>query len=335
MNAKQFLYSQNKVIKAKRTLLVRMFLFAFMAIAIPSAYCAVTSHNVHDTAISVKVLGGTSIATMAAIGSIDDVTDTVTVGNAIGYEVWFIDLNQVDTSILFPTPNVNREVSTIPLISGEYMHYFQAHAIPDLEHKGTKGDVTINPTNTLSMIMGGYRDQLLNFAEQYCGGKFIVIFREAETTDYYIIGNIDKPMVFKEYDIKHNKDSRSATFTFESVSVHTSYHYVGAIISQAIPTLVPDATALAIGTSNAYNVPAGSAATYAIATLSGLSPNDKGRVITLYGVATQNIPTIADNTAFILEDGATWTAKAGSKLTLRVLDIGTLVEVQGTRVQTV
>ena len=82
-----------------------------------------------------------------------------------------------------------------------------------------------------------------------------------------------------------------------------------------------------------YNIPGGTAATYAIATASGLTANDKGRYITLIGKGVTNAATIADSSAYILEDGASWTASAGSRITFRVMDPSTLVEVPGTRVQ--
>ena len=45
--------------------------------------------------------------------------------------------------------------------------------------------------------------------------------------------------------------------------------------------------------------------------------------------------TVAENEVFILEDGATWTARAGSRITFRVIDTDTLVEIAGSRIQTV
>ena len=45
--------------------------------------------------------------------------------------------------------------------------------------------------------------------------------------------------------------------------------------------------------------------------------------------------TVAENDVFILEDGATWTARAGSRITFRVIDTDTLVEIAGSRIQTV
>ena len=87
-------------------------------------------------------------------------------------------------------------------------------------------------------------------------------------------------------------------------------------------------------TSNSYEIPNGTDATYAIETVSGLTNNDKGRHITLTGTGTDKAATIADGATFILEDGVTWTAKAGSSITFRILDPATLIEVSGSRIQT-
>lgn len=96
-----------------------------------------------------------------------------------------------------------------------------------------------------------------------------------------------------------------------------------------------DATKLTIKpANNRYAIPDGSEATYAISTVDGLTANDKGRYITLEGTGTDKAATIAESSAFILIDGATWTAKAGSSITFQVLDPSTLIEVEGSRVQT-
>lgn len=113
------------------------------------------------------------------------------------------------------------------------------------------------------------------------------------------------------------------------------YKYVGDIISAPAEVHTAGATALSIkATNNSYQIPDGSSETYAIATVTGLTNNDKGRFITLNGMGTDKAATIADGTTFILEDGATWTAKAGSSITFRVLDPSTLIEVSGSRIQT-
>ena len=270
-----------------------------------------------------------------AIGSIDDVADKEVAGESIAYKVWLIETKQLDGSRSFPIPNASREVSSLPMLDGEYMHYFEAHDIPTYTSSGEKGDLTISSTNTLTIIMGGVRDQLLKFIEEKAGCKFLIIFQECESNNRFILGNPCKPMVLKSFNLKNDKENRSVTFTFENKSIKQYHKYVGDIIVKDAVTITAGATALATQPGvNTYKIPNGSSATYALATVSGLTASDKGRTITLVGTGSDKAATVADNTSFVLEDGATWTAKAGSQISFRVLDSTTLVEIQGSRVQT-
>ncbi len=152
---------------------------------------------------------------------------------------------------------------------------------------------------------------------------------------WYILGNYDRPMVLSSFESKNDKDGRYVTYTFTRTSIDQYYKYTGDIVRAPAAAHTADATALAIkSTNNRYTIPDGSEGTYAISTVSGLTANDKGRYITLEGTGTDKAATIADGNSFVLEDGATWTAKAGSSITFMVLDASTLVEVSGSRVQT-
>ena len=270
-----------------------------------------------------------------AIGSIDDVADKEVAGESIAYKVWLIETKQLDGARQFPIPNANREVSSLPMLDGEYMHYFEAHDIPTYTSSGEKGDLTISSTNTFTIIMGGVRDQLLNFIEEKAGCKFIIVFQECESNNRFILGNPCKPMVLKSYNLKNDKENRSVTFVFENKSIKQYHKFVGDIVVKDAVTLTAGSTSLSLLPGvNTYKVPNGTSATYALATVSGLTATDKGRIITLVGTGSDKSATVADNTAFVLEDGATWTAKAGSQISFRVLDATTLVEIQGSRIQT-
>ena len=333
MKTRQLIYSKKKAEHARLSILTKFFCSIMALIAI--AAVASVFLEPESAQASVGILTGTSFASMAVIGNIKDVPDIDVSGSAIAYKVYLVELSQLDENAQFPKANASREVTTIPLADGEYMHYFEAHDIPTFGSTGEKGDLTIDPTNTFTMIMGGNHDQLLNFIEQHVGGKFIIIFQECESPNKYIIGNPCKPMILKSYELKNDKDSRSVTFTFENKTIQQPKKYVGDIVTKAPATHTQVATALAVQAGvNTYKIPGGSSATYAIATVSGITASDKGRVITLEGTGTENAATIADNTTFILEDGATWTANTGSRISFRRLDATTLVEVQGTRVQT-
>ena len=184
------------------------------------------------------------------------------------------------------------------------------------------------------MIMAGIRVQLLNFSEQHAGDPFIIIFREVGETEWKILGSLDKPMRMS-FDAKNNKDGRYFTFTFKRSSVIQYHIYAGSLVVQAPAVHTPSVATIAlVDGQDVYDLPDGTAATYAINAISGLTASGKGRIITLRGTGTTKSATIADNTVFVLEDGATWTAKAGSSLKLRVVDATTLCEVVGTRVQT-
>lgn len=279
---------------------------------------------------------GTSLATMMTIGDIKDVSDRQTHGSNIAYQVYLISVDQVDITKPFPKPNASREVGHIPMKEGEYMRYFEAHDIPTYTGSGEKGDITTSGTNTFAIIMGGMRENLLNFQEEYAGGKFIILFHEIGETDWYVLGSVDRPMILSSFENKNDKDGRYVTFTFTRTSIDQYYKYTGAIVRSKPASHTADQTELAIKPGvDTYQIPGGSSSTYAISSVSGITASDKGRYITLEGTGTDNkSATIADSTTFVLEDGATWTAKAGSRITFIVFDSQTLVEVSGSRVQT-
>lgn len=287
----------------------------------------------------ITVLGftgtGVSMSAMMLIGDVDDVSDRKTHGSNIAYKVYLIELSQINPDVDFPKPNSNREVATVPMKSGQYMKYFDAHDVPTYTSTGEKGDITTSGENNFVVIMGGMRDELLNFIEQHAGGKFVILFKEVGEKQWYIIGNYDRPMVLSSYEAKNDKDGRYVTFTFKRTSIDQYCKYVGDIVRVPAAPHKADQTALNIKpANNRYSIPNGGSVTYAISTVSGLTANDKGRYITLEGAGSDKAATIADNTTFILEDGATWKAKEGSSITFRVLDTSTLIEVPGSRIQT-
>lgn len=282
-----------------------------------------------------STVGISGLASMALIGSIGDLTDQYTTGSNIAAKIYLVHIDQIDTAQSFPAPNSSREVGTIPLTTGEYMHYFECHTPPVYGGTGEKGDVTATGANSMTLVMAGNRAALMNFAEQYVGGKFIILFKDVESTQWNILGSYDRPVHFKSFDNKNDADGRYVTFVFERASIKQYCIYSGNLVLAAAGAHTAGATALAIASGqNRYTIPNGSSATYAIATVTGLTASDKGRIIDLTGTGTTYSATIPEGSTFLLIDAATWTAKAGSKISFRVLDSNTLIEIEGTRVQT-
>lgn len=304
-----------------------MFMATFAIFGILMLVAALLDHSLGAAAGS-----GVSLASMALLGHVDDVSDRDTHGSAISYIVYLIALDQIDRTKEFPQPNANREVAPIPLKPNEIPHYFEAHDIPTFTGTTEKGDITTTGENQLVMVMGGARANLYNFIEEYSGGKFIALYKHIKKKEWYIVGELERPIILSNTETKDDKDGRYTTLTFKRSSVDLPLIYTGNPAVTAATTLAENATDVAITAgSNTYTVPNGTtSAAAAIATVSGLSKSDKGRYITLVGAGTDKAATIADGSTFVLEEGATWTAKTGASITFRVLDTTTLVEVSRT-----
>ena len=304
----------------------KMFMIMFAVFGVVMILSALLDHSFLAAGGS-----GLSFASMALLGHVDDVSDRDTHGSAISYIVYLVALDQIDRTKEFPQPNANREVAPIPLKLNEIPHYFEAHDIPTFTGTTEKGDITTTGENQFVIIMGGARVNLYNFIEEYSGGKFIIFFKHIKKKEWFIIGELERPIILSNTETKDDKDGRYITFTFKRSSVDLPLVYTGNPAVTASTAIPAGATDIAITAgSNTYTVPNGTSSAAAIATVSGLSKSDKGRYITLIGAGTDKAATIADGATFVLEEGATWTAKTGATITFRVLDTTTLVEVSRT-----
>ena len=303
-----------------------IFMATFAIFGVLMLLAALIDHSLGAVAGS-----GVTLASMALLGHLDDVSDRDTHGSDISYIVYLVALDQIDRTKEFPQPNANREVAPIPLKPNEIPHYFEAHDIPTFTGTTEKGDITTTGENQFVIIMGGARVNLYNFIEEYSGGKFIIFFKHVKKKEWYILGELERPVILSNTETKDDKDGRYTTFTFKRSSVDLPLVYTGNPAVTAATAIAAGATAIAITAgSNTYTIPNGTSAAAAIATVSGLSKSDKGRYITLIGAGTDKAATIADGSTFVLEEGATWTAKTGASITFRVLDTTTLVEVSRT-----
>ena len=179
--------------------------------------------------------------------------------------------------------------------------------------------------------MGGARERLYNFIEEYSGGKFILLFKHIKKKEWFILGELERPIILSNTETKDDKEGRYTTLTFKRSSVDLPLIYTGNPAVTAATTVPAGATDIAItAASNTYMIPNGTSAAASIATVSGLSKADKGRYITLIGAGSDKPATIADGSTFVLEEGATWTAKTGASITFRILDTTTLIEISRT-----
>jgi hypothetical protein len=250
--------------------------------------------------------------------------------------VWLFAVDQIDQDQAFPIPNGDRELGTIPLLAGEVPHYFDA--IPDTIDEtatATKGEIITEFAKTFMFICAGNREKHLDFIEDYAGKGFVIVYQLGEDATKYVIGTSYKPMVLMTSDRKGGgKEGRYITFTFQNKHWRQPLKYVGAIAIAAAETVAAGATNLAITSASQYQLSDHSGVA-TIATVSAIGSADVGRVIEILAPATDaNSPVIADNTVFILKSAASWTANPGSKISFKIFDTATLIEVDNSRVQT-
>lgn len=320
----------------KFRLMKTMFVLMFLAFALPSTVIAIDTQNEQDITFALgSGAGGATLAggmTMAAIGDIDDVSDKHTVGENIVMEIKLVETTQVDNTAPWPYPNASREVSDIPMKAGEVPTTFYCHNTPKYLGSFELGDYTVDATKGLDFVLGdSYRDKVLNFYEEKPGAKFIVFFRRVEESQWYMMGTYDKPMRLKSGEIK-NDDASVGVFKFANKSIRQFYKYTGSLQTAGATAIAADATELTVGSSDKYETANDNTAARILATVSGIAPADKGRTITIYGTGGADPHTIADNDVFILVDNETWTGNPGSRITFRIMDTGTLSEID--RVQT-
>lgn len=338
-NSKQQAYSRKKTSFAINRLRFIFLLLLMATIAIPFISTAIGNPDIGLLdALGTVAFGGGSItvASMANIGDIDEISDKYSAPKQIAMRVWLVARDQIDYDQAYPSPNASRELSTIPLKSGEYMHYFDAvDGTPNENATGEKGDIVSSYTRNFSFTLAGNRAKSLDLLEEYTGKGFIIIYSIGEDETKYILGSRYKPMVLGFDRQGGGTDGRYVTLNFTSEYWQQPLKYVGSIVTQAPETVAQDATTIPVTSNDRYRLSDGSASTVTISSVSGIGSNDYGRVIDILAPETAtNPPEIADNSTFVMIDGATWTANPGSKISFKILDDSTLVEVEGSRVQT-
>lgn len=277
---------------------------------------------------------GASYAIMAAVGNINRAAERETTGSQIAGRVWLADVDgQIDDSLPFPKPNANGEVGTLPLLPGEFMHY--CDIIDDSASdtsKGEKGDITTAVTNAFEFIIGGYRRNVQKFLEDHAGGRFIIIYQMNDDEAYYVIGTKMKPMILKSFERSNNKDSRSIKLVFENKSFQQPQKYIGTILREEPAVLAVDATDFTVSSNKKQYTTGVNTVATELVSVSGLTKDDETTILEIVGSGGAFPTTISENPIFILKDSVKWTGNAGSRISFRVLDVGTLTE--ASRIQT-
>ncbi|MFW5944670.1 MAG: hypothetical protein ACOCTU_05365, partial [Bacteroidota bacterium] len=286
-NEKQKAYSKSKIGFSIRRLqgLFLLLVLAFMTLPVVATAIQNPDVSLIDT-LGAILMGSGSLKlgfAMSNIGDIQEISDKYSSPRQIGMRIYLVAVEQIDTDEAFPTPNAEREISTIPLKSGEYMKYFEAvDGTPNENASGEKGDIVTTTTRNFEFTIAGNRDKSLDFLEEYSGKGFVLIYSIGEDETKYLLGSRFKPMVLSNFDRQGGgPDGRYVTLTFSSEYWRQPLKYVGSIIRQSPETVDADATTIPITSNDRYRLSDGSTDTVTINDVSGVGEADHGRVVNI------------------------------------------------------
>lgn len=259
--------------------------------------------------------------------------------NQIKNRLWYIAADQVDTSVNFPTPNAQRKIGSIPLLSGQYWHYF------DIIKDSANPKTTVNNTdfayellNNIEFYLGGNSVELLNLIEDGMGQDFFLVYENCGTGEKWLLGTNCKPMTLEDAEEFSQESLTGWRVMFDRTSSKLKYIYTGTLPTISPTLIAADATDVVFDGSEQYKFSSNTVAT-AFLDLTGLTSADVGSRFDLLGAdaPASDATTIAAGGNFLLYDGTIWTANTGSKITFEVFKDGAatykFIEV-GTRIQT-
>jgi hypothetical protein len=241
--------------------------------------------------------------------------------------LWLVSSDQYDDSQTFP-PKVDRQRGTIPLLSGETWHYIASvEDSPEPGSSGESGDMGPTLKNSLTFIVGGLGNQIMNLLEQGTGKGFYIVWEICSTGKRYIGGNGCKPMKLISFEGGAKKDGTGWTLTFENQCGELWCEYIGNTPTVQPALVAADATDFAYSTGvNVYQVQDGTIAGVTITDITGITDADIGKVITLKGSGGEfpsEIDGITGN--FLLSSGETWVANneaGGRQIDFKVYKTG-------------
>jgi len=313
-NNKQLAYSRKIVHLANmKRFKIFGFVLAALFVIIAIGICASGFISAID---SMQIIGGLGYATIVGFASVTgNPSNEYVVGKQVKAKIYFIEADQYDDSLAFPSGN--RSIGNIPLKAGQYWHTIDAMLdSPELNWKGTKGDLASTITNTSKFVLGGMGDDVLELLEKGIGRGFFVVYEICATGDKWITGNGCKPAILTEFDGGSDKDKTGSTVTFTCECGKIWVQYEGTCPVQAAATVAADATTIALTSNPQYQLTDGTAATHNITAFTGVSDSDVGRIITIKGSGGTYPSTIDTGDSFIV--GSTWTALAGKQISFKI-----------------
>ena len=150
-------------------------------------------------------------------------------GSQLRYRVYYAFSDQVDVDN-FPARDESNQISDLPLIPGESMHYLDAIPSKVTDNSPSSGDPgmqTFQPV--LTMTFAGYDKEIRNFITDNLNAFFYLIYENCESGDKFIFGSKCSPAHLVVTEAGHGQEKTGAVLEFKTNCPVPPLKYIGII----------------------------------------------------------------------------------------------------------
>jgi hypothetical protein len=242
--------------------------------------------------------------------------------SSLKYRLYLAMLVDVDVDN-FPKA-IDATISSNVLLPGK-THFYLDSKINTINPTGSAGESQGNINLVLSPQVEGLSRQSLSWIYGINGERVIAFWENCETRQKFIAGGpCSGGLLVSVQNLGRMDDGFNGAILnlTGDECPEPFYFYDGPILRDPPQIVPPDAVTFALTDKVQYQLSDNTAATI-LASITGTDDSKVGRIIELVGAGSV-FPTEVDPTAtFILQNGVSWSAAQGSKLSLLIVKTGT------------
>lgn len=240
---------------------------------------------------------------------------------ALKFRLYLAMLADVDVDN-FPKA-IMSTISTNVLLPGA-IHFYLDAKINTIKPTGSAGESQGNISLELTPQIEGLSKPSLTWLYSINGERVISIWENCETKQKFIAGSPCSGGLLVSVTSLGIQDGgmMGATLSLKGGECpEPFYFYDGPIIREPAGSVAQDATTIALSSKQQYLLPNNTVNT-SLKEITNITDSDVGRIIELVGAGSDKPTTIEPSTKIFLQNGVSWSALSGSKLSLQIIKTG-------------
>ena len=241
--------------------------------------------------------------------------------SSLKMRLWLALLVDVDQDN-FPKP-VMATISSNVLLDGR-KHFFVDTKINTINPTGTAGDAQGNIALVLSPQIEGISKFSLDWIYKINGERVIAIWENCETGQKSIAGSpCSGGLLVSVQNLGRMEDGFNGAILnlTGDQCPEPFWFYDGPIITEDPQVIASDATTFALVDKYQYQLSENTSDTELLS-ITGADDDHVGRIIELVGAGLSFPTTINPSSTFILQNGVSWSASQGSKISFQIVKTG-------------